>query len=239
MDTPTTHKCAGTEGAAVTASLTLLRHEGSLRSLCTAGRDAVAEIEFYTALLRCQARLAHLEATATGAESGGGSAGTAAAAALSAPRAVDVYTSVRYMEHACVPALPAAFSVWEDAGMSPEAVAAVPQVMVGALRDAGLRPLAARLHAALAAAEPVRQLAALMDAAVGGKAAAAVRGAAKAMKTWLGRAGEGGHASGAEAIEWQLRRAGPHLTRTIDAQPDKRVEFVPDRWQVRFSDACP
>lgn len=215
---------AGSEAAAFAATVALLRHESGLREICSAGRtrDAIAEIEFYTALLQCQARLARLAAPLADA--------APESAHDSAPEAVDVYTTVRYMEHACVPALPAAL---EAAELPPETLARVPELMVGALRAAGLDALAARLHAALAVAAPVRRLQEMLEAAAAEKRAVAeVRAAAKALRKWRG--GEGGEGAEAEAVEWQLRCAGAHLTRTVDAETDSRVEFVPDRWQVRL-----
>ena len=219
-------RVAGSEAAAFAATVTLLRHESGLRDICSAGRtrDAIAEIEFYTALLQCQARLARLAAPPADA--------APELANGSAPEAVDVYTTVRYMEHACVPALPAAL---EAAELPPESLARVLELMVGALRTAGLDALAARLHAALAAAAPVRRLQELLEAAAAEKRAAAeVRAAAKALRKWRGGDGGGVEGAEAEAVEWQLRCAGAHLTRTIDAETDSRVEFVPDRWQVRL-----
>ena len=220
---------AGSEAEAAKAVLELQRHESGLQEFGTAGRDAVAEVEFYLALVRCQSRVAQL-ARAAAAPTGDPARQPDGAAA--AARAVDVYSTVRYMEHACVPALPALWAVCGDTGLPAETVARVPEAMVTALRDAGLDALALRLHCVLAAAKPVQRLVELLEeAAAARKAPAEGRAAAKVLRQWLKGAVE--QADATEAVEWQLRYAGAHLTRTIDAQPDSRVSFVPDRWQVR------
>eukprot|EP00892_Ulva_mutabilis_P001356 jgi/Ulvmu1/11220/UM072_0057.1 len=229
------HACQGSEAAATNAALQLLHKERGLHELGAAGRDAIAELEFYLALLRCQARIAHLTSSHTSDAAAPASHTSAAAAAAEgllmadegAPRAVDVYVTVRYMEHACVPALPDTFAVCEDAGLAPAVVARTPAAMVDALRAAGLPALAQRLHSALAAGEPVRRLGEALEAA------AAVRRAPAAAEG----VGVGVGVGAGPAAEWQLRHAGAHLTRTIDAQPDSRVNFVPDLWQVKMLDA--
>jgi hypothetical protein len=144
-----------------------------------------------------------------------GSLACAAARAHTTPTAaLDVFSTVRHMWHAFAPAA-ATLSVTDDAA------------------SAQLTTLPAELCTELKRGAP--PLAPVADALSAQLAVAAATSTGPASPLTLGHGGVNiaPEVLGA-SVRKQLEVAGPYLARTTDSVKDERVEFMPDRWQVRF-----